>query len=194
MSLRDDILRILRSGEVRRINFSFTATDGQVISIGNHVFTAVIESIESGRIHIDWDRGQWTANRRSPSDGRYNSPHNYLLIRPGAPLRSRVFEALVVHECVHAFFDLRRRKLPNVDSEAAGYIAQGCYLRTSGFDRNRLSQTTDNEVLTAMLVADGIAVQHTVPAARLDELRTSLRSNTGYQRGGYISGIFRGNG
>jgi len=194
MPLREDVLRILRSGETRRIHFSFTATDGQIISVNERVFATVIDAIESDRIQIDWDHGQWRSDHRAPADARYNSQHNYLLVRPGAPLQSRVLEALVIHECVHAFFDLRRRKLPNVDSEAAAYISQGCYLRTSGFDRNRLNQGTDNEVLTGMLIADGIAMQHGVPGARLDELRSSLRSNRAYQRNGYISGLFRGNG
>lgn len=194
MALREDILRILRSGETMRINFSFTTTDGQTVTINPFAFKTVIDAIETGRIHIDSDRGQWTASGRATSDGRYNWNHNTLLARPGAPRRSRVFEALIVHECVHAFLDLRRRRLPNVDSEAAGYIAQGCYLRTSNFDRNRLNQATDNEVLTGMLIADGLAHQRRVPAALLDELRESLRSDANYRRGGYISGIFQGNG
>jgi len=194
MSLKDEILRILRSGETHRIHFSFTTTDTppQTISINHTSFDAVRHAIETNRIHVDFDHGQWTTNHRAPSDARYNRDHNALLVKPTANRQSRIFEALVVHECVHAFFDLRRRRLPQVDNEAAGYIAQGCYLRTSGFDRSRLDQSSDNEVLSGVLIADAIAANNTVPAFNLDDLRNSLLHDSHYQR--FIHGTFVGNG
>ncbi|MGH9819199.1 MAG: hypothetical protein ACRD43_03435, partial [Pyrinomonadaceae bacterium] len=147
-------------------------------------FTTVAHAIEQGHIHLhEGGVPQGVAV--------YNRWHNRLSIGVGGR-QSRIFEALIIHEAVHAFFDRRHISLPEVDSEAAGYIAQGCYLRTSNFDRNRLGQSENNEVLTGMLIADGIAARHGVSTVNLNELRASLFADNHYRR--YINGTFAGNG
>jgi hypothetical protein len=44
-----------------------------------------------------------------------------------------MFNALVVHESVHAALDLNKTVLTHFDAEAAAYVVQGFYLRNSGY-------------------------------------------------------------
>ncbi|MEI7584265.1 hypothetical protein [Runella sp.] len=130
MGLKEHILQVLKSNETRRINFSFMGDDGRTIQIDYTAFQKVITAIEGGKITF----GD-AATLPSGSDGGYTSDGNSFTIRP-AMTWSRLFNALIVHESVHAYFDITSMRLLGIDSEAAGYIAQGYYLHNSGFTRD----------------------------------------------------------
>jgi hypothetical protein len=104
--------------------------DGRTIQIDYTAFQKVITAIEGGKITF----GD-AATLPSGSDGGYTSDGNSFTIRP-AMTWSRLFNALIVHESVHAYFDITSMRLLGIDSEAAGYIAQGYYLHNSGFTRD----------------------------------------------------------
>ncbi len=132
MDLKKKILEILKSNETRRINFSFTGDDGTQITINYTSFQRVAGAIEGGSISLGTSS---TPN----ADGEYLGGSNSLTIS-STFLRdygnSRLFNALIVHEAVHASFDLSRSRILAIDGEVAGYIAQGFYLRNSGYTRS----------------------------------------------------------
>jgi len=100
-----------------------------------------------------------------------------------------VEDALIIHESVHAAYDLRRITIPWVDNEAAAYVAQGYYLRNSGYSRDRLELGSEARTGYAMvndIIAGGDATFF------LDALRDSLRNNPDYHS--YIGGTFVGDG
>lgn len=135
MSLKDRVLKILKSNETRRINFSFTSDDGTTdITINYASFQKVASAVDSGKISLkeasssiaqDID-ASYTIDDTLSIDSKFVKAYG----------NSRLFDALIIHESVHAYFDIIGKKLLAIDSEAAGYIAQGYYLRNSGYSRN----------------------------------------------------------
>jgi hypothetical protein len=172
MSLKDQVLKILKSNETRRINFSFTGDDGTTsIAVDYRTFQRVVAAIEDGSITF----GDATT-LPSGSDGGYFGGSNTFTINESLSY-SRLFNALVVHESVHAYFDLTRIRLLGIDSEAAGYIAQGYYLKNSGYTR----------AIPATLVSLGrecVNTSSTVPshvnAGKLTDLKSELENTPLY--------------
>ncbi len=187
MSVRDQMLEILRSNETRRIHFSFTGTTGGTVSVGPSDFQLVADALASNRIAVvegrfDRDIAMYSAFASGDSDA------NTFYLGQN-PRSSRSFNALIVHESVHAAFDLRRVTIPWVDNEAAAYVAQGYYLRNSGYPRYRLdfgSEPSVGYLMVNEIISGGDATYF------LNALRDSLRSNPQYH--GYISGTITGNG
>jgi hypothetical protein len=185
MGLREDVIRVLSSRETHRIAFTFTGSNSIPVSVNSSSFRRVLQGIHDNRILFH--PGGVPAGA-----AKYNFLSNKFFMGT-MPRQSRLYDALIVHEMVHASFDLSRSVLPHVDSEAAAYIAQGFFLRTSGFDRNRLPTANDQqEILLGLLIAEHVQHNHTVPQASLDELRQSLQQNPHYQS--FINGTFTGNG
>jgi hypothetical protein len=104
-------------------------------------------------------------------------------------LWSRRFNALIVHESVHAHFDLNSMSLPWVDNEAAAYIAQGYYLRNSGFARSGLEFGSLSNI-GYQYVNELVAENST--QFFLDALREALNNDTMYHS--YVGGTFTGDG
>lgn len=169
MGLKEHILQVLKSNETRRINFSFTGDDGRTIQIDYTAFQKVITAIEGGKITF----GD-AATLPAGSDGGYTGNDNNFTIRPTMTW-SRLFNALIVHESVHAYFDIATGRLLGIDSEAAGYIAQGYYLRNSGFTR----ELTDGLVSVGRRCIDSRAVGH-VNVGALAELRSNIENDSRY--------------
>jgi len=189
MGLKEEFLRVLHTGEVRRIHFSFKATDNTLVTVNSHSFRRVVRAIENNEIHFQAS----TPQHPIPANAMKYRINNNTTFVGRINHQSRIFDALVVHEMVHASLDLTHSVLPHVDSEAAGYIAQGFYLRNSNFDQNLLSQGgIEQEVLFGFLISQHVAHSGTVPQPSLDELRESLFHNPSYQS--IIHGMFVGNG
>jgi hypothetical protein len=186
MGLREDVIRVLNSRETHRIAFSFTATNSiAAVTVNSRSFHRVLHGIQTGHVHFQPGGMPAGAARYRISTNRLNMGR--------MNRESRLYDALIVHEMVHASLDLSHSMLPHVDSEAAAYIAQGFFLRTSGFDQNRLPQGGDaQEILLGFLIAEHIQHSNTIPAASLNELRDSLLHNSHYQS--IIHGMFVGNG
>src|SRR5438552_3479166 len=128
MGVKEQMIGILRSGETCRVNFSFTGTTGASVSVDHSTFSRVADALSDGRISVV--EGRFTTDIAMYSafaDTASNSAANTFYLGQN-PRWSRTFNALIVHESVHASFDLTRTTIPWVDNEAAAYIAQGFYL------------------------------------------------------------------
>ena len=104
---------------------------------------------------------------------------------------SRLFNPLIVHECVHAAFDLARTSIPWIDNEAAGYIAQAYYARNSGLPRT--AYQFGSHAIVAYSIVEGM--RHIQPATFhffLMLFRNTLRHDDIYAS--YIEGSFDGDG
>ena len=193
MSTKRHLLTLLRSSDVQRIRLSLTVSSNAQISVNGSSFAQVADAISAGKIHI--------VERNSPGGGQasysaWANPSqgvaaNTLCIGSG-PRWSRAFDALLVHESVHAAFDINRFHLTWLDNESVAYIAQGCYLRNSGFPSDRLIRVGQgNHVYLGRQVAAAM-VNGSIDAFWLKELQQSLQTSPLY--GSYIGGTFTGDG
>ena len=191
MNLREKILRVLRSSDTQRIRFSFNGVTAITITINGSSFRQVAEAIENGDIHVAEDRNSVPRGSGSYSGaGATVGPSRSGTFRMGRlPDYSRAFDALVVHEAVHASLDLTHSVIPYLDSETAGYIAQGAYLRNSGFNKNRLNSMEGPYF--GFMIAESTANGDDT-GFWLDALHDFLRSAPMYQS--FIGGTFTGNG
>ncbi len=187
MSVREKMIGILRSSDTQRIRFSFTGSTGISISVDGSSFRRVAEAIEDNSVRVQtggvaegWAKYSARAEGSSAANTFYIGANNY---------SSRDFDGLIVHEAVHASFDLTSTTLPWIDNESAAYIAQGYYLRNSGYRTSRMNQT-GMPYLGRMIVNDIISGGDT--AFWIEALRNSLLSDPQYHS--YIRGTFTGDG
>jgi hypothetical protein len=170
MGLKEHILQVLKSNETRRINFSFTGDDNSTtVQIDYTAFQKVITAIEGGKITF----GD-AATLPAGTDGGYSGNSDSFTIRP-VMTWSRLFNALIVHESVHAYFDIISMRLLGIDSEAAGYIAQGYYLHNSGFTRD----IPDDLVSVGRRCINTRATGH-INTNTLTELRSNIENDSRY--------------
>ena len=198
MGVKDQIIGILNSGEAARIRFSFIGNNGsQQISVDPGMFRSVAQAISQNRIHIVEDHGSVDsaflgdiAMYSSRANTETSVAANTLYLGRN-PRYSRLFNALVVHESVHAAFDINSNSMPWIDNECAGYIAQAYYARNSGLPRTAYEY--GSESILAYSVVEGIrSHSDTDVTFFLGELRSSLRRNRMYSR--YINSHFDGDG
>jgi hypothetical protein len=191
MGVKEQMIEILRSGEARRISFSFTGTSGRTVSVDQTSFARVADALQAYRIAVVEGRfGSDIASYSAFADPSRNLAANTFYLGRN-PRYSRLFNALVIHESVHASFDLTRTTLPWVDNETAAYIAQAYYARNSGLPR--LAFEFGSEPIIGYSVVEGIRSHSTTDIDFfLGALRDSLRRNSMYS--GYIGGTFVGDG
>lgn len=191
MGVKEQMIEVLRSGETRRVSFSFVGTSGRTISVDQTTFSRVAEALQENRIRIvegrfDTDIASYSARADSSRDMAANT---FYLGRN--PRYSRLFNALIVHESVHASFDLTRSTLPWVDNECAAYIAQAYYARNSGLPRRAFEYGTQPSI--GYTIVEGIRANSTSDIDYfLTALRDALRQDSLYSD--YISGTFTGDG
>jgi hypothetical protein len=189
MGVKDQMIKILRSGEAARINFSFNGSGGRV-SVGPETFTRVAEALERGQISVVENRfpgdiAMYSA--RSDAANNYAANTFYL---GNNPRYSRLFGALICHEAVHASFDLTRSTVPWIDNEAAAYIAQAYYARNSGLRIGVYDYGSPSR--NAFALVEELRTGSGDISFFLDILRDSLRASPLYH--GYINGTFTGDG
>jgi hypothetical protein len=133
MSIREEVLEILRSSEASRIRFSFTSFYGRPVAVDRITFRRVVSAIESGQIRV-------TDEDVSPgSGGEYEGAPTNGGILYSRPIRNkRGAKSVVIHEAVHASIDLTRSTLEEVDNEAAAFLAQVLYLKFTSYPISRL--------------------------------------------------------
>ncbi|HMT08779.1 MAG TPA: hypothetical protein PKA82_12300 [Pyrinomonadaceae bacterium] len=191
MGVKEQMIGILRSGEAARIRFSFTGSTGATISVGPATFTRVATALANGTISVV--EGRFSGNIASYSartDTAAGLAANTFYLGNNQRY-SRLFNALICHEAVHASFDLTRSSLPWVDNEAAAYIAQAYYARNSGLPRTAYEY--GSESILAYSVVEGMRSGSTSDISFfLGELRNTLKANPLYH--GYINSDFTGDG
>jgi hypothetical protein len=191
MGVKEQMIGILRSDEARRISFNFVGTSSRTISVDHTSFDRVAQALQENRIQVvegrfDTDIASYSARADS---ARNLAANTFYLGRN--PRYSRLFNALIIHESVHASFDLTHSTLPWVDNECAAYIAQAYYARNSGLPR--LAFEFGSEAIIGYSVVEGIRAHSTSDIDFfLTALRESLQHNTLYSD--YIGGTFVGDG
>jgi hypothetical protein len=193
MGIKEQMLRVLRGSEAQRIQFSFTGTTGLTISVDGSSFRRVANAIDENTVHIVEENVPAGRAKYSAWDNPAKSEAANTFYIGAGPRWSRAFDALLVHESVHASFDLSRSSLPWLDNEIAAYIAQGYYLRNSGFSTERLDHVgANNQPYLGRQIVASIISGEGVQGFWFDQLRGSLLSNERYHD--YINGDFTGDG
>jgi len=188
MGVKEQMIAILRNSGTARIRFRYS--NGTVdVNINQDVFRRVASGLVSGHFRVVENR--YPDNRLTysawsdPSTG--DESNTFYLGRNNRS--SRDFDALVVHEALHAYMDLVRISIPWVDNEAAAYIAQGFYLRNSGYPESRMEPGEPYRVgfLIAQTIANGVDA-----SSMIADLRANLLADPRYRH--YIRATFHGNG
>lgn len=183
MSTRDEAIRLLRSPQATRINFSFPSSAGGNITVNSSTFERVAAAIETNIIAIN-------DTVRLPADigAIYvpdRTPGGEMLLRREI---GRQHNGEVIHESVHASFDLTHSTLPRVDDETAAYIASALYWRMTGLRCN-----PDSRVFCAASnIADSILHGRGVVAGELNALRNRIRNHPVYRP--HANGVYLRNG
>lgn len=168
------ILAILENNDTQRINFTLVGKSGRAIPVSGARFRRVARAIRSGTINIDYP-----APTGSPFKAFYNVKTNTLSVTRDVPFSSRMFDALIVHEALHAAFDLNKSVMTVFESEAAAYIAQGAYLKNSGYGSKIDGATSeDGPVYIGYRLAQSATVDF--DDAWMKELETDLSQRRGY--------------
>ncbi|MEZ5306432.1 MAG: hypothetical protein R2684_04725 [Pyrinomonadaceae bacterium] len=187
MGLKERMVRILQSSETQRIRLNMTFPAGTAIEINGESFTRVATALNANRIHVQ-EGGVPDGVAKYSARVEGASAANTFYIGANS-FGSRDFAGLIVHEAVHAFFDLTSGLLPWLDNEAAAYVAQGMYLRHSGFPMSRFNTTSlayfGREIAGCVARGEDYSFW-------MDALRDGLRSDPLYST--YINGHFTGDG
>lgn len=189
MGLREQVIGILKNGFTQRIGFSFTGSTGAKITVAANDLLSVAQAIEGNKIAVQSsaDVGSGWAKYTARDDG--DSKANTLYVGAN-DYTSRIFEGLIVHEAIHAVFDLKKTVIPWLDNEATAYIAQGFYLKNANFSADKLSIA--QQPFLGRMIADSVDASGNFDAFWLEELQNSLLSDPMYH--GYIRGTFTGDG
>jgi hypothetical protein len=178
------IIDTLRNNHTQRIHFKYVGTTGFVFRVVGGDFTTVALNIREG--NIDVQQGGAPVGEAKYSirlDGASRANTFYLGGNNAAP---NVYKSLLVHESVHAVFDLKGIVMPWLDCETIAYIAQGFYILSAGKDGGLSEQAyLGLEIATQMQNGGGDSFWS-------DALRASLLSDPTYRQ--YIRGTFVGDG
>ena len=123
MSLKISVLQVLNGPTVARIRFRFPIR-GSHVTIAPQTFHHVARAIVSGRVTV-----QSPTNLPPSVAAQYVGRANTLQIRSVA---GRLNEAQVVHESLHAAYDLLRTGIDANAEEASAYVCSALYLRMTG--------------------------------------------------------------
>jgi hypothetical protein len=187
MGAKEHMIAVLRDPQTGRINFNYRSTTASAL-ISARNFHAVADSLESGHLHVV--PGRFQDNRLTYSAWASGNDAENTFYLGNNFTWSRDFNALVVHESVHAYFDLGSTSIQWLDNEVVAYIAQGFYLRNSGYPQSRLEEDEPYEL------GYRVAVEYARPNGSPNTWITLLRDklNTDPRYASYIHTRFRGNG
>lgn len=186
MPLEQTMINILRNNHTRRISFSFQASSGITVTVNQSSFQRIIRALQHNQFEVTnfgAPAGGAAYNRNSSVAGK----SGIFKLNPGG--NPVVFQALVVHESIHASFDLTCSVFPYVDNEAAAHIAQGWYYHLNNITP---AMVTFEPVKQGTIIGASLANGHGIPISNLAALRTSLLAATQYQS--YIHTTSVGNG
>ena len=182
--MKQTVIDVLKNSHTQKIRFTYIGTTGWVFRIVPNDFMTIALAIQNN--NIDVQQGGAAAGKARYSiknDGNSKANTFYLGRNNTSPT---VYDSLLVHESVHAIFDLKGITMPWLDNEVIAYIAQGFYIMSAGEDAG-LSQ----EALLGLEIAKIFKDIKNDPFL-LDELKTSLLSDPTYHN--YIRGTFVGDG
>ncbi len=128
------VLAILGDPVMHRMNFLM----GQYLMITYGDYVAVAKAITDGKITVK-------ANPRMGSSALYHWQSNEIEFNPDT-----ASPGLIVHECTHALFDVRKQSLILAQNEGSAYVAQSLYelLKTGTIQRNIVSWEGHPDILS----------------------------------------------
>ena len=178
MSRREEVLEVLTGSEVTRIRFSFLSLYGTPVAVDNTTFMRVAQAIMSGFVQVP--ESGIAPGSGGQYDGRPESG-GVLYARPTRNNRNR--KCSIVHEAVHASFDLTRSTISEVDNETASFLAEYLYLRFTAYPIRTLLEDNPHQARFAELLwrATGyIARGDSVPTWQIDEIRRQISERPDY--------------
>ena len=180
--MKQIVLNVLKSKHVQTIDFSFTGSTGLNIKVAPNDFQTVTQAIEQEKIDVQQGNApDGMAKYTAQDDGKSKANTMYI---GNVTTSQKVLDSLLVHECVHAIYDLKKMTLPWLDNEIAAYIAQGLYIKSAGEDAG-LSEMA----YLGLEIANSFGSGDTF---WMDNLRDSLLNSPTYHD--YIRGTFVGDG
>jgi len=182
MGIKEQLLEVLGDSQTRRISFSFSGSTSLTIEVSRASFQRVADAVRNNTVSV-------SEGGVASGWAQYNARTNTFNVSRGSEW-SRAYNALLVHESVHASFDLSRSTLPWLDNEVAAYIAQGYYLRNSGFPRSRLDEL--GQPYLGVLLVDSIIRSGSPDTTLIQELQGTLLGSRQYHS--YIRTTFEGDG
>lgn len=178
------VIEVLKNSHTQKIRFTYVGTTGWVFRVLPNDFLTVALAIQNDKIDVQKGGAPVGMAKYSIRNDGGSRANTFYLGRNNTS--QTVYDSLLVHESVHAIFDLKGITMPWLDCEVIAYIAQGFYIMSAGEDAG-LSQ----EALLGLEIAKSIKTIKTDPFL-LDELKNSLRNNPTYRN--YIRGNFLGDG
>lgn len=182
--MKQTLVNALRNHHTQKINFRYKSAGGVRYGIYASDFQMVATAVDDGRISVV--EGGVAAGKAEYSlrkNGNKDANTFYIGQNNAAP---NVFKSLLVHEAIHAKFDLNMLQMPWLDNEAIAYIAQGFYILSAGEDGG-LSEQAYLGLEVARELQKGIS-----DSSWADLLRDSLLNDPLYKN--YINGNFMGDG
>jgi len=143
---RQRVLNILRGPEADRIRFTFVANKA-TITIARSTFDRVARAIERGKVDVTIN------NTLGQGIARYLQPNN---IETHSVI-GRLAEGAVLHESLHAYFDLARTDISPLDEETAGFVIDALYFRMTGLSSARWHSRIERQ---AAVVADDLLAHY----------------------------------
>lgn len=128
MTLESQVVRLLKGPVASRIRFSFDVGYGR-LTVSRRSFLGVAIAIENGSVSVA-NAGALRANVAA----QYVSAANRIEV---PKIIGRTEEGLLLHECLHAHFDITRSGLTMVDEESAAYVVDALYFRMTGLRSSR---------------------------------------------------------
>jgi hypothetical protein len=132
---KDRAIQLLRGPVAARIRFSFE-NRGAVITINRATFERVAKAVENGKVKI-----QPPTSLPAGAGASQDPATNEIQMRRPS---GRWDEASILHECLHAFFDLTSTSLSATNEEAAAYVVTALYCRMTGLKQDRWGQITQH--------------------------------------------------
>ncbi len=108
--------------------------------------------------------------------GEYLCGTNVFQIPPRT--NSREWNATIIHEAVHAWFDKSKISIPAYQEESIAYIAEAIYKRKTGFSRNRIKSPIH---LKAWSVANSILRKQMPDNLELELLKIDILCSRTYK-------------
>jgi hypothetical protein len=198
MSLKTNVLQVLNGPTVARIRFRFPIR-GSHVTITRQTFQHVARAIVSGQVTVAPPTDLAPSVAAQYNDVERHRANGSLVRADTLEVKSaagRLNEAHVVHESLHAAYDLLRTGIDANAEEASAYVCSALYCRMTG--RFRAEWGTDQIWGAAGRVAQTLLRQYQkgdpgIPMVGEHEWRT-LRAGVGLDPlyAGLPSGIFTG--
>ena len=175
MGIREEMIVLLRTPLVASINFSFPSLNRQIgeVRVNQSSFERVARALETNRLNVTTNSNNLVvgASAQYTSENALKIGNTFIIPR----LTTVLERGGVVHESIHASFDMTRSVLPQVDNEAAAYIG-GCFYYASGNYRS----FSDPIHHAAIQIVNEFGQTNSINPARLEELRNAINNNPTY--------------